>query len=116
MALMVHRVIREEEAESNESQRPVTRAMKKNVSNKDQKRNTTMKTASTGKVSPQPQVPDPAPGMIPGYREARAMFLYLLGNSYLNSGDRLRAMDICRSLQVLDESLGRLLFNKIVPS
>jgi len=74
-----------------------------------------MKTAATRKVSPQPQVPDPAPGMDFGNREVRALFLYMLGNSYLNSRDRLRAMDVCRSLQVLNESLGRLLFNKIVP-
>ncbi len=90
--------------------------MKKNLKNTDVNGGTTMKTAYKGKVSPQPQVPDLAPGMVPGNREARALFLYILGNSYLNSGDRLRAMDVCRSLQVLDESLGRLLFNKIVPS
>jgi hypothetical protein len=90
--------------------------MKKNFNNKNMKGGTTMKTASTRKVSSQPQVPDPAPGMVSSYREARALFLYILGNSYLNSGDRFRAMDICRSLQVLDENLGRLLFNKIMPS
>jgi len=89
--------------------------MKKNLTSKNVKGGSTMETAATGKVSPQDQVPDPAPGWGSGNREVRALFLYMLGNSYLDSGDRVRAMDVCRSLQVLDDNLGRLLFNKIVP-
>jgi len=62
-----------------------------------------------------PEVRDDNVAWMSGNREVRAVFLYMLGNSYLASGDRSRALDVCRTLQVLDENLARLLFNKIAP-
>lgn len=72
-----------------------------------------MATIAAGPAADRPQILDPARGA--GNREVRALFLYMLGSSYLASGDRTRALDVWRTLQVLDENLARLLINKIVP-
>ena len=89
--------------------------VKKRMTRKSAKGGSAMPPITSAPGPDNPEVMDANAAWMAGNREVRAVFLYMLGNSYLASGDRSRAMDVCRTLQVLDENLARLLFNKIAP-